>query len=294
MASITKRQFLSRWIYRHVRDARVYPEFKERLNAEIARTVPQCGISRKERRTRKWHAMVSAAIATPESAFYLGCDTWERKKRGKRVAAKAGRIAGAEVMIENRKPNFQEELEKQLAEVRLTKEVAKARARASLQATWQRKGLEREQDLRLKEQLKKVEVKEAYVKWVEKSLKDKERKEMRDKEEKEAQVVDVVVEEQGQVDLVRDVEWVYRNLADLILVSESGVRRLDPTLLKKAPSNGAIAIAQYARDNPSGFLEKFILRIMPKVEQMAPQESEAELMEKLDPAFEDLAKFFKE
>lgn len=292
MASTKRRQFLRQWILQHVRDARVWPEFRARLDAEIARRVtPE--MSAKKRATARWYALESAAIATPESAYERGVEKWNKRVANSRRVRRSNRRMHAERVVKASAPEFDAELEKQRELERARREAMKARQRAGLHAFWFRREEQREWDCRHAKEVKMASNREAYAKLVEDRRKYYEEQRMKEKEERDAQVVDVVVEQKDDVDLMGDTLWVYKNLADLILVSDKGVRRLDTELLKKAPSNGAIAIAQYARDNPAGFLEKFVLKIMPKAEEPQQGKSERELMSDLDPAFDDLEKYFK-
>ena len=120
-----------------------------------------------------------------------------------------------------------------------------------------------------------------------------------EKEEKERKIrklraIQVAIENQGPTDLVRDILWVYENANDLIQ-DVDGVRVLNAKVLETAPSQGATMLAEYARDDLRGFLDKYALKMLPKnaaeeLEKEAAEQAaeEKKRMEELDPQFDDL------
>lgn len=106
----------------------------------------------------------------------------------------------------------------------------------------------------------------------------------------------VKVEETGPMDLLRDIQWVYSNLANLFKTTEAGVTMLDAEILKLAPSNGAIAIAQYAAIDKKAFFEKFVVKLLPRGEKAAEavgEDADEEEKENLDPDMGDLDKYMQ-
>jgi len=103
----------------------------------------------------------------------------------------------------------------------------------------------------------------------------------------------VVIENGIEGDILKDVKWVYHNMAKLIKVARSGVRSLDRKVLKSAPSNGAVGLAQYALDDSKAFFERFVTRILPKDESIPVGQTETELKADLDPTLDELSKYIK-
>ena len=97
-----------------------------------------------------------------------------------------------------------------------------------------------------------------------------------------------------EVDLVRDIGWVYQNLRDLIVepATLGGPRALNQKLLDRAPSSGAIAMAQYACDDPGAFFTRFVVKLLPRDLQAKEEVSEREKLLNVDPEFEGLEKYF--
>jgi len=103
-----------------------------------------------------------------------------------------------------------------------------------------------------------------------------------------------IVSDDGKVDIVRDVAWVYANMATLVVVSEDGkIKRLNPEVIHQAPSNGAVAFATYLLEKPSEFLEKFAIRLFPKDASAAPKDPAAK-QRAIDPTLEDLGDYLKD
>lgn len=103
----------------------------------------------------------------------------------------------------------------------------------------------------------------------------------------------VIIAEGKEGDILRDTKWVYFNLARLIKISRGGIKSLDKKVLREAPSNGAVGLAQYALDDQKAFMEKFVTKILPKDEAPEKAPTEAELAAELDPSLDDLAKYMK-
>lgn len=105
----------------------------------------------------------------------------------------------------------------------------------------------------------------------------------------------VIVRDEGPPDIPRDIRWVYEHLGDLFKMTEKGTRVFDLEVLESAPSNGAVAMANYALIDQKAFFDKFVSRLIPKdvaVLEETAEPTEEEKMAELDPAFEDMKEFF--
>lgn len=129
---------------------------------------------------------------------------------------------------------------------------------------------------------------------------------MTKREEMEQEVRDVVeknirdankikIKGDGETDILRDVKWVYDNYAELIQTDpKTGADVLNNDLLKKAPSSGCVAIAQYALLDKAKFFERFVVRILPKDDGPAKDKKDTEeTAEELDPDFADMEKWIQ-
>lgn len=103
----------------------------------------------------------------------------------------------------------------------------------------------------------------------------------------------IIIAGNNEGDILRDTKWVYFNMARLIKTSRAGLRSLDKQVLREAPSNGAVGLAQYALDDSTKFFERFVVKILPKDETPEKQPSEEEALREVDPSFEDLAKYMR-
>lgn len=103
----------------------------------------------------------------------------------------------------------------------------------------------------------------------------------------------VVIENAVEGDVLRDAKWVYYNLSRVIKTRRNGQRYLDPKTLKEAPSNGAVALAQYALDEPKAFIERFVIKILPKDEAPEKAPTEEEVRAELDPGLDELERYMK-
>jgi hypothetical protein len=103
-----------------------------------------------------------------------------------------------------------------------------------------------------------------------------------------------IVKAKGDVDLVRDIQWVYDNLKDLIIESmgPGSPCALNEAVLAKAPSSGAIAMAKYARDDDKAFFSRFVVKLLPRDLQPKEEISDRERLLNVDPEFETLEKYF--
>jgi hypothetical protein len=104
----------------------------------------------------------------------------------------------------------------------------------------------------------------------------------------------ITVEETGPPDIVRDIQWVYDHLGELFETTDLGIRVFDKEVLMKAPSNGAIAFANYALLDQKAFFDKYVTRLIPKdaANQEEEEQSKEDLMAELDPSFEDMKEFW--
>lgn len=105
----------------------------------------------------------------------------------------------------------------------------------------------------------------------------------------------ITVSDEDGFDIVRDIQWVYNSWGSLFAISETGTRILDEKVLKQAPSNGAIALANYALTDSKAFFDKYATKLIPKnaaedVEESGP--SKEEQLAELDPSFAEMSEYF--
>jgi len=102
------------------------------------------------------------------------------------------------------------------------------------------------------------------------------------------------VQAKGDVNLVRDIQWVYDNLKDLIIEppDPGSPCVLSEYILAKAPSSGAVAMARYARDDDKAFVSRFVVKLLPRDLQPKEEISDRERLLNVDPEFETLEKYF--
>lgn len=277
---------MSKWVKRKIREAHQWDEFKKQW---IEKTRP--GATPCARRHARWIALREVAQTMPAAQWKEGEGAWGRELsriRQTRSTLRRKEIAGK--VLTNRSALLRA-IEKEDAAWALRdreKQSRRKRGASEGMTTYRRK---RKVELGLRRQIARIARQEAQIQLLEERKRKLQMEERIRQEEIAAAAANVVVSEQGSMDLIRDIKWVYEQLADLVLVSESGVRKLNLDILSKSPSNGAIAIAQYARDDPKAFLEKFVLRCVPKDMGPVEVESEAEVEERLDPGFKGLEKY---
>jgi len=98
----------------------------------------------------------------------------------------------------------------------------------------------------------------------------------------------------SSTDILADTKWVYLNMARLIRKTNTGVLVLVPSVLKEAPSNGAVGLANYAMTDPQAFFEKFVTKILPKdTGEKSSGPTEEEIKAELDPTFDELEKYIE-
>lgn len=99
--------------------------------------------------------------------------------------------------------------------------------------------------------------------------------------------------------IVNDITWVYQNLRALVIRNSNGQKILNPSVLKQAPSRGAIALADFAVSDPKEFFNKFVIKLLPRTvgsdssDRSKKDESLREKIKRLDPDFSDMKDFFK-
>lgn len=103
----------------------------------------------------------------------------------------------------------------------------------------------------------------------------------------------VFIEGAQEGDILRDTKWVYFNLSRLIKTNRNGMRTLDNKVLREAPSNGAVGLAQYALEEQKAFIEKFVTKILPKDETPDKVPTQEELRAELDPTLSELERYMK-
>jgi len=119
----------------------------------------------------------------------------------------------------------------------------------------------------------------------------------KDKEQEDSLAHGVMIENSGLPDIVRDIQWVYDHWGTLFVQSRAGTIIFDKKVLKTAPSQGAITMAEYALRKPDGFVERFVIKLLPKdagnPEEITDQTQEERLAE-MDPSFADMKDFFNQ
>ena len=103
----------------------------------------------------------------------------------------------------------------------------------------------------------------------------------------------VIIDNSNDGDILRDTKWVYFNMARLIKIARGGTKTLDKKVLREAPSNGAVGLAQYALADQKAFMEKFVTKILPKDEAPDKVVTEEDLKAELDPGLDELARYMK-
>lgn len=109
-------------------------------------------------------------------------------------------------------------------------------------------------------------------------------------------IPNVIVEDDGVFNPIRDAEWVYRNMNRLFKVDRAlGIERLDEEVLKEAPSNAAVGLAAHALRDKSKFYEKYGLILLKSSDKdESDSASEDQLIDELDPSFRGLEKYLAE
>lgn len=127
-------------------------------------------------------------------------------------------------------------------------------------------------------------------------LKQQARIQMAKEQEQEAALDHgVVIKDSGPPDIVRDIQWVYDNWGGLFVQAETGSKIFDTAVLKLAPSQGAVTMAEYALRKPDGFVERFVIKLLPKdagEQEESREQTEAERLAEMDPSFDDMKDFF--
>jgi hypothetical protein len=90
-----------------------------------------------------------------------------------------------------------------------------------------------------------------------------------------------------------DIKWIYNNLTALTLPGPDGKMMVNQDVLKTAPSTGALTLAMYAVEHPTAFIEKFVVKLLPKNTAVVADESADELKERLDPDLDGLEGYFQ-
>lgn len=119
----------------------------------------------------------------------------------------------------------------------------------------------------------------------------------KDKEQEDSLDHGIVIEDSGLPDIVRDIQWVYDHWGTLFVQSEMGTIIFDKEVLETAPSQGAVTMAEYALRKPDGFVERFVIKLLPKDagnHEEDKGQTEEEKLSELDPSFDDMRDFFKQ
>lgn len=118
---------------------------------------------------------------------------------------------------------------------------------------------------------------------------------IQEQEKQESMDHGIIVDQQRPPDIVRDIQWVYDNWGELFTRTPNGTMVLVEEVLEEAPSNGAIAMATYAVDDPRAFFRQFVSKLIPKDAAEPDQDDDKSRDDKiaeLDPSFEDMKEFF--
>jgi hypothetical protein len=104
----------------------------------------------------------------------------------------------------------------------------------------------------------------------------------------------VVIRDAGATDILRDIRWVYDNMSRLCIVTPLGNRILDVDFLRTAPSNGAVSMATYYRDDAKGFMKTYAVKLLPKdAKQDDDKATEDELLADMDPEFSTMERYLQ-
>lgn len=108
----------------------------------------------------------------------------------------------------------------------------------------------------------------------------------------------VIVEDTGPPNVTRDILWVYEHLNRLCGKDANGLPCIDETILRQAPSNGAVLLAARALRDPDYFVDNYVLGRVVQKEKIARDGSADALTseasaEELDPGLSEIAKYMK-
>jgi len=295
MAVARKSTFFRKFLERRVRDERRWPAYRPARDA-VRVELEQSGVNPPTSLDRA--AIRVAADVLGQGAMDMAESAWQRKKDGiKRAKAtrfdefvEAGMTAGKTALlslIEQEKTRAAAEREAERA-ARVIRRLETEGERVALRRV---KAKIKKEELRAQAELARQELYREKRRTFEVET---EQKKQLSQDKILASQVSVTVEDEGPADIVRDVRFVYEHLSELILVSDSGVRMLNPAVLKRAPSNGSIALATYALESPSAFIEKFVGRLFPKAAEIVRDTRDTEAEQKdLDPSFDELERYFE-
>lgn len=107
----------------------------------------------------------------------------------------------------------------------------------------------------------------------------------------------VKMEDAPPADIIEDIRWIYQHLNSILIPDPNDPKNriLNAELLKTAPSQGCVGLAEYYRDEQKDFIAKFLTKLLPRDAGSAQQQAgEGEVpAEDLDPDFGDLESFFE-
>jgi len=117
---------------------------------------------------------------------------------------------------------------------------------------------------------------------------------MKEEKDQDVAIIPVTVSDDGRVNIVRDIAWVYNRLNELVVTSNLGLRVLNLAVVSQAPSNGAVTLASYALADVKGFFEKFVVKLLPRdVSESEELGGKKAMEESLDPSLNELTKFLE-
>ena len=105
--------------------------------------------------------------------------------------------------------------------------------------------------------------------------------------------IDFEFDPEATMDVLADVKWVYINMHKLVKTDSRGLTSLNVAAISKAPSAGAVGMANYALADPKAFYEKYVTRILPKTDETPQAKTMEELQAELDPTFDDISKYMR-
>ena len=112
--------------------------------------------------------------------------------------------------------------------------------------------------------------------------------------EDDARNHDLKPENPGDSNILSDIQWVYENFQDLFQRGDMGEQVLNPELIEKAPSGGAVTLATYALQKRDAFVEKFAIKLLPRDTGKVVDDDREGDAKKLDPGLAELSDFFEE
>jgi hypothetical protein len=277
-----KRKYLLKWAKVRCEREGSWGRFKMKwreLNLAMAAHYPNSV-------TRRWKSFAASTESFPETELAAGLESWNQRITQYREQANEGKLEPKTAKIVET-----------LTQIDLLRESQKTQE--SLENTAREEREERRRQRKLDVEEKKAEARKTEAEARIEVARQKgevrgAQKEEEKKEEAPVSLAPVTVIGDGRVDIVRDVAWLYSNLSALIVKTNLGLSTLDLAVLATAPSNGCVTLAGYALADLKGFIERFVIKLLPKdpaeSKELGGKQKEEE---SLDPQLSELTKFLE-